>query len=284
MAGAGYKLFNTGDVLTAAQVNTYLMEQSVMRFATTTARDTALSGVLAEGMLCYIDADNNIYKYTGSAWVNIDTTGGGSPLTTKGDLYTYSTTDARLAVGTNGQVLTADSTESTGLKWATASSGALTKVTSSSFSAVSTASVNNCFSSTYDYYRLLIEVKPTASQDLKIRWRASGTDATGSNYDYEYVYSYVTTVTGAGQNNSSSASIVYMGSTTQNQYISIDVYSPFRTMNTTHSGTSLSTDNDSSVNLIGGNHQVDASYDGFTLFPASSGTITGKVTVYGYQI
>lgn len=122
MAGAGYKLFNTGDVLTAAQVNTYLMEQTVMRFATTTARDTALSGVLAEGMLCYIDADNNIYKYTGSAWVNIDTTGGGSPLTTKGDLYTYSTTDTRLAVGTNGQVLTADSTTATGLKWATASS------------------------------------------------------------------------------------------------------------------------------------------------------------------
>lgn len=122
MAGAGYKLFNTGDVLTAAQVNTYLMEQTVMRFATTTARDTALSGVLAEGMLCYIDADNNLYKYTGSAWVNIDS-GSVSPLTTKGDLYTYSTTDARLAVGTNGHVLTADSTTATGLKWAAAAGG-----------------------------------------------------------------------------------------------------------------------------------------------------------------
>jgi hypothetical protein len=117
MAGAGYKLFNTGDVLTAAQVNTYLMEQSVMRFATTTARDTALSGVLAEGMICYIDADNNIYKYTGSAWTNIDTSGGGSPLTTKGDLYTYSTTDARLGVGSNGETLVADSAATTGLRW-----------------------------------------------------------------------------------------------------------------------------------------------------------------------
>lgn len=44
--------------------------------------------------------------------------GGSSPLTTKGDLYTYSTVDARLGVGTNGQVLTADSAEATGLKWA----------------------------------------------------------------------------------------------------------------------------------------------------------------------
>ncbi len=47
----------------------------------------------------------------------------GSPLTTKGDLYGYSTTNARIAVGANGYVLTADSTQTLGVKWAAASGG-----------------------------------------------------------------------------------------------------------------------------------------------------------------
>ena len=46
-----------------------------------------------------------------------------SPLTTKGDVYTYDSADARLAVGTDGYVLSADSIETTGLKWIAAPSG-----------------------------------------------------------------------------------------------------------------------------------------------------------------
>ena len=51
--------------------------------------------------------------------------GGGStsPLTTKGDVYTFDTANQRLGVGTNGQALTADSTQPTGLKWVTLGAG-----------------------------------------------------------------------------------------------------------------------------------------------------------------
>lgn len=53
--------------------------------------------------------------------------GGGttSPLTTKGDLYTFTTVNARLPVGTNGQILSSDSSTSTGLKWIAASTGTI---------------------------------------------------------------------------------------------------------------------------------------------------------------
>jgi hypothetical protein len=53
----------------------------------------------------------------------VDNNASASPLTTKGDLYTYDTDNARLPVGTNDYVLTADSTQATGLKWAPSSGG-----------------------------------------------------------------------------------------------------------------------------------------------------------------
>jgi trimeric autotransporter adhesin len=123
MAGAGYKLFATGDVLTAAQVNTYLNEQTVMVFADSAARTTALSGVLAEGMMSYLQDTDSVEVYDGTSWTAVGGGGLTSPLTTKGDVWGYSTTDARIPVGANGTVLTADSAETLGVKWAASASG-----------------------------------------------------------------------------------------------------------------------------------------------------------------
>ena len=85
MAGAGYKLFNTGDVLTAAQVNTYLNEQTVMVFASSAARTSALSGVLAEGMMSYLQDTNAVEVYDGANWVSVGSTGDITGITTGTD-------------------------------------------------------------------------------------------------------------------------------------------------------------------------------------------------------
>lgn len=85
MAGAGYKLFATGDVLTAAQVNTYLMQQTVMVFASSAARTTALSGVVSEGMVSYLLDTNSTEVFDGSSWVGIANSGDITSVTTGTD-------------------------------------------------------------------------------------------------------------------------------------------------------------------------------------------------------
>lgn len=72
MAGAGKKTFTAGEVLTASDVNTYLMEQSVMYFAGTAARSSAIP-TPSTGMTSYIGVTGTasipqLETYTGSAW------------------------------------------------------------------------------------------------------------------------------------------------------------------------------------------------------------------------
>jgi hypothetical protein len=74
-ANAGYKLFNTGDVLTAAQVQNNLQNQTIMFFASAAARDASapLTAALTEGMFCYLaDTDTTLY-YDGAAWQSFGT-------------------------------------------------------------------------------------------------------------------------------------------------------------------------------------------------------------------
>jgi hypothetical protein len=84
MPGLGKKTFTAGDVLIAGDVNGYLMDQTVMNFATVAARSSAIP-VPSTGMVSYVgdtgtDTATNatianvpqIQAYTGAAWQNVD--------------------------------------------------------------------------------------------------------------------------------------------------------------------------------------------------------------------
>jgi hypothetical protein len=66
-----YKVFSNGDALTGGELNTFLMNQSVISFATTAARDAALPSPL-EGQLVWLEDSNKYVYYSGSAWVEFE--------------------------------------------------------------------------------------------------------------------------------------------------------------------------------------------------------------------
>jgi hypothetical protein len=105
-AGLGFKDFVTGEVLTAADVDGYLM-QGVWVFASAAARDAAVTSP-QEGNFAYLKDTNVTTYYTGSAWANLDTTGMTNPMTTTGDTIYSSpgSTPVRLGIGSTGNVLT----------------------------------------------------------------------------------------------------------------------------------------------------------------------------------
>lgn len=280
MAGAGYKLYATGDVLTAAQVNNYLQEQTVMVFADAAARTTALASVLAEGMISYLKDTNSTEYYSGSAWIAI---GGSSPLTTKGDLYGYSTTNARVAVGTNGQVLTADSSAATGITWSSPTTGGLTFITSATAS-TGTLSINNCFSSTYKNYLLEVNLTTSTNCNLAIRYRASGTDNTSAVYSSSYYYTRLDAAnTGTSVAGSATSLNLHVSNFNRKWEGPLSVMNPNAVIATTCSYNAIVIDSSDYYDFQGGGVFTSTDqFDGIS-FIASAGTLSGTVKVYGYQ-
>ena len=118
-AGLGFKTFTTGEVLTAADTNGYLM-QGVLVFASAAARDAAITSP-QEGQCCYLKDTDAVLTYSGAAWVGFDDSNAiqNTIVDAKGDIVAASGSDtpARLAVGNNGETLVADSSTSTGLRY-----------------------------------------------------------------------------------------------------------------------------------------------------------------------
>jgi hypothetical protein len=147
-AGLGFKTFTTGEVLTAADTNGYLM-QGVLVFASSAARAAAITSP-QEGQYSYLKDTNSTEYYDGAAWIaapigditgvtaGTGISGGGTSgtvtvtndmattITAAGDIVvgTGSGTYDNLPIGTTAQVLTADTTVSPyKVKWATPSAG-----------------------------------------------------------------------------------------------------------------------------------------------------------------
>ena len=92
----GYLDYVAGQVLTAAQLEDYCELQTTMRFATTAARNTALSGVLIEGLRCFLVDSNVEQVYSGTAWSTVGPVHGGlttwTPVITQSNAPTFTNT------------------------------------------------------------------------------------------------------------------------------------------------------------------------------------------------
>jgi hypothetical protein len=208
--------------------------------------------------------------------------------TAKGTLLsaTAASTPGVLAVGTNGQYLSADSTTATGLKWATLGGSALTFITSATASdTATTLSINNCFSSTYVNYLILSDLKAaTGNENFYFKLRASGTDSSA-----DYYYSGFWISSGSG---SAVQPVVSAGADTnfrlrdigaERALHTLEISNPFNTMDTTilTKGIQSLTSGSTEASLMFGAHSADTSYDGFTLIASTN--LTGTVRVYGYS-
>jgi len=216
-------------------------------------------------------------------------------LTAKGALISAVSagTPATLTVGTNGQVLVADSTTATGLKWASAPSG-MNLISTTSFSGVASQSISSVFSASYTNYRILINISAcTGTNTLNIRLRSGSTDnSTAGNYLYQnFQFGGITVGDPYAQGwSGSSATSFIAGSVVansgyQNRWVVADILSPFETFKTGYTADAMSGNAGpyDYANKIMGRMDVTTAYDGFTII-SGSGNITGKVSVYGYNI
>jgi hypothetical protein len=105
MAGAGYKQWTTGAVLTSTDMNTYVGDQVVMVFASSSARSSAVSSP-AEGMVSYLKDTNALEYYDGSAWTAVVSNTIEINAQT-GTTYTFVLADAgKLVTSSNGSAQT----------------------------------------------------------------------------------------------------------------------------------------------------------------------------------
>lgn len=149
------------------------------------------------------------------------------------------------------------------------------------FSAASTVSMNNVFSANYDIYRIMIDITTSALVNVNLRFRASGTDASGSNYFTQQIYAGGTSLTAAKLSSQTTYKIGTANTTLANRF-RLDIFEPFKAEATGIMSDCIVSTNTGEIEQLYGNHNVTTSYDGVTIYPGS-GTMTGIIRVYGYK-
>ena len=171
------------------------------------------------------------------------------------------------------------------------STSGLTLINTTSFSGVTSQSINDVFSATYRAYRIVFNLtNGLADADINLRLRVAGSDASGSDYAWG-ASGYNITNPAAALFGTTSGTSFYSGQTdagTNSAIVSIvsDLINPFNALVTTFVGNAF-TPNTGGVlfNLnLGGRHSLTTSYTGFSIFSSQANSLTGSVSVYGYNI
>jgi len=205
-------------------------------------------------------------------------------VTTKGDLIsaTAASTPARLGVGSNNTVLTADSAEATGLKWAApASSSGLVFLNKTDFTTSGSVNINNVFSTTYNNYQIMIVAKATTGTKAKvtIKMRVSSTD-TSTNYVSQRIFATDSTI-GASRNErgTDEGYVGDIGILDDTSVVTLDAFSPFLANATTWIGQNFSSE-DTLFVPVAFTQTDSTSFTGFTALFSTN--CTGSIYSYAY--
>ena len=281
-AGATTITAGTATVATSGSLVLATNQGGVLRFTSASAAIFFQFATPASGDIEGVTAGTGISGGGTSGTVTI-TNSMATAIDAKGDLVvgTGADTFSRLAVGTNGYTLVADSAQATGLKWAAASSGALTKISSAPFSAISTIDIDSLFSSTYKRYMLILSYVGSGALELNLRFRYSGTTETSANY-YGSGWSIErnNAAISYGQSGATSKKLTNDGSSTNVQvFYFTNVGNSSQKPHFYGNGINGSSQG---AFITSGILDVAQTYTGINLF-TSTGTITGDYQMYGLE-